>query len=108
MRAPQMTEELENEYKVLELRGSLDPKRYYNEKRSKKGRPKFFQIGRMVEGPGEFSSNRLSKKNKKRTMVEELLADAEFQRYNKARFAKLQVSRRRGKFGFRKKYKRKF
>ena len=108
MRAPEMTEELENELKVLELRGSLDPKRYYNDKRGKKGRPKFFQIGRMIEGPGESYSSRLSKKNRKRTMVEQLLADAEFQRYNKARFAKLQLSRRRGKFGFRKKYKRKF
>ncbi|KAI6652221.1 Deoxynucleotidyltransferase terminal-interacting protein 2-like [Oopsacas minuta] len=107
MRAPEMTEELENELKVLEMRGSLDPKRYYNEKRGKKKRPKFFQIGRLIEGPGEFYSSRLPKKARKSTMVEELLADAEFQRYNKTRFTKLQIARRRGKFGYRNKYKKK-
>ena len=108
MRAPEMTEEIENELKVLEMRGSLDPKRYYSENKNKKAKPKFFQIGRLIEGPGEFYSCRSTKKDRKRTMVEELLADAKFQRYNKMRFSKLQIARRRGKFGYRRKYKKRF
>ena len=103
-----MTEELEDELRVLEMRGSLDPKRYYNEKKRKKAKPKFFQIGRLIEGPGEFYSCRLTKKDRKRTMVEELLANANFQRYNKMRFSKLQIVRRRRKFGYRSKYKKRF
>ena len=107
MHAPEMTEELANELKLLEMRGSLDAKRYYNEKKSKK-KPKFFQIGRIIEGPGEFYSSRLTKKERKRTMVEELLADSKFQRYNKKRFLKLQLTRRRGKFGYKNKYRGKY
>ncbi len=39
-----------------------------------------FQVGTVVDSPVDFYSSRIPKKQRKRTMVEELLADAEFRR----------------------------
>lgn len=38
------------------------------------------QVGTVVEGPGEFYSARIPRKQRKRTIVEELLADEKFKR----------------------------
>ena len=38
------------------------------------------QFGQVVEAPADFYSSRIPKKQRKSTMVEELLADAEFRR----------------------------
>lgn len=39
-----------------------------------------FQVGTVVDNPVDFYSSRIPKKQRKRTIVEELLADAEFRR----------------------------
>lgn len=40
----------------------------------------------MVDSPLDFYSSRIPKKERKRTIVEELLADAEFRRYSEDMF----------------------
>ena len=40
-----------------------------------------FQVGTVVDSPVDFYHSRIPKKDRKRTMVEELLADAEFRQY---------------------------
>lgn len=40
-----------------------------------------FQVGTVVDSPVDFYNSRMPKKQRKRTIVEELLADAEFRRY---------------------------
>lgn len=134
MKAPEITEELKGDLKVLKMRGSLDPKRFYK-KNDRDGFPKYFQVGKkkhgsqtpsvfifvflrrtystlasefislqgfvvcslyviltgtiflcvyvkqvgtVVDNPVDFYHSRVPKKGRKRTMVEELLADAEF------------------------------
>merc|ERR1712083_833713 len=67
MPALELTEERKADLELLQMRGVLDPKRFY--KRSdKEGLPKYFQIG---------------------TMVDELLADAEFKKFQKRKYVEI-------------------
>lgn len=43
MKAPELTQELKGDLKVLKMRGSLDPKRFYK-KNDRDGFPKYFQV----------------------------------------------------------------
>merc|ERR1739847_178764 len=66
----------------------LDPKRFY--KRSDvRELPKYYQIGTVVDSPYDFYSDRIPTKARKRTMVDELLADAAFKRYNKRKYVQI-------------------
>ncbi|XP_072295609.1 deoxynucleotidyltransferase terminal-interacting protein 2 [Eucyclogobius newberryi] len=85
VKAPEITQELKGDLQLLKMRGSMDPKRFYK-KNDRDGFPKYFQMGTVVDSPVDFYHSRLSKKNRKRTMVEELLADAEFRQKNKKKF----------------------
>uniref|UniRef100_A0A674DC61 Fcf2 pre-rRNA processing C-terminal domain-containing protein n=1 Tax=Salmo trutta TaxID=8032 RepID=A0A674DC61_SALTR len=77
MRAPEMTEELKGDLKALKMRGEMDPKRFYK-KNDRDGFPKYFQVATVVDSPVDFYHSRVPEKDRKITMVEELLADAEF------------------------------
>ncbi|NXN12435.1 TDIF2 protein, partial [Indicator maculatus] len=88
MKAPEITNELKNDLKVLKMRASLDPKHFYK-KNDRDGLPKYFQIGTVVDSPIDFYHSRIPKKQRKRTIVEELLADSEFRRYNKKKYQEI-------------------
>ncbi|XP_032073978.1 deoxynucleotidyltransferase terminal-interacting protein 2 isoform X2 [Thamnophis elegans] len=85
MKAPEMTEELKNDLKALQMRAAIDPKRFYK-KNDRKGLPKYFQVGTIVDSPADFYHARIPKKERKKTIVDELLADSEFRRYNKRKY----------------------
>ncbi|KAJ2406967.1 rrna-processing protein fcf2 [Coemansia sp. RSA 2531] len=68
---------------VLQLRNVLDPKRFYKKDASAKKIPKYFEVGTIIEGPTEFYSSRLTKKERKTTLVDELLADKQARDYFK-------------------------
>ncbi|KAM8875767.1 deoxynucleotidyltransferase terminal-interacting protein 2 [Spinachia spinachia] len=85
MKAPEMTQELTRDLQVLKMRGSLDPKRFYK-KNDRDGFPKYFQIGTVEDSPIDFYHSRVPKKQRKRTMVEELLSDAQFRQSNKRKY----------------------
>lgn len=42
-----------------------------------------------MDSPLDYYNSRLSKKERKRTLVDELLADAEFQKYNKRKYKEI-------------------
>lgn len=86
--ATEMTEEVKHDLEVLQMRSVLDPKHFYK-KNDMKVLPKYFQIGKVMDSPVDFYSNRLSKKERKRTIVDELLADAEFSKYNKRKYKEI-------------------
>ncbi|XP_026125160.1 deoxynucleotidyltransferase terminal-interacting protein 2-like isoform X2 [Carassius auratus] len=92
MRAPELTEELKNDLKALKMRSAMDPKRFYK-KNDREGPPKYFQVGTVVDNPVDFYSSRIPKKQRKRTMVEELLADAEFRSYNKKKYQEIMAEK---------------
>ena len=102
MKAPEMTEEVKRDLEVLQMRNAIDPKKFYK-KNDRNVLPKFFQIGQYVDGPLDRVSSS-EKKSKKKSLVDELMADAEFKKYNKRKYteiieekSKLQPKRFRGK-----------
>nr|XP_033797432.1 deoxynucleotidyltransferase terminal-interacting protein 2 [Geotrypetes seraphini] len=92
MKAPEMTEELKNDLKALKMRSAMDPKRFYK-KNDRDGFPKYFQVGTVVDNPVDFYHSRIPKKQRKRTIVEELLADSEFRRYNKKKYQQIMTEK---------------
>ena len=55
--------------------------------------PKHFEMGTIVEGAGEFYSGRLSKRERKQSFTEEILADVKVKKERKRRFEKMQAER---------------
>lgn len=99
--APDMTDEVKKDLHILRSRGVLDPKRHY--KKETLGESKFFQMGTVIEGPTEFYSSRLVRKDRRNHIVEELLADQESRSYFKKKYSEIQdkkskFTKRRGKF----------
>lgn len=88
------------------MRNVLDKKRHYK-KNDSSALPKYFQIGTVVEGSADFYSSRIPKRQRKTNMIDELLADAEFRRYNKKKYLEIQAAKQSGKKGFYKKKKNK-
>ncbi|KAJ8734553.1 hypothetical protein PYW08_013803 [Mythimna loreyi] len=95
--APEVTEELKNDLQVLKMRSALDPKHFYK-KNDMEVLPKYFQVGRIMDSPLDHVNERLTKKQRKRTMVDELLADAEFQKYNKKKYKEIVDEKRRTEY----------
>jgi len=88
------------EYEALRLRNQLDPKRFYRkdegEGKGMKGLPKYFAIGTVVTTNSPFggpSAANLPKGDRKRTLVDELVDDAEAKSYAKKKFKELQKVR---------------
>ncbi|KAI9443480.1 Fcf2-domain-containing protein [Lactarius indigo] len=91
---------LYKEYEALRLRNQLDPKRFYRkdpgEGRGIKGLPKHFAIGTIAPTSTPFggpSVDSLPRSARKRTLVDELVDDAEARHYAKRKFNELQSSR---------------
>ncbi|KAI0270996.1 Fcf2 pre-rRNA processing-domain-containing protein [Russula aff. rugulosa BPL654] len=91
---------LYKEYEALRLRNQLDPKRFYRkdpgEGRGIKGLPKHFAIGTIIPTSTPFggpSGDNLPRSARKRTLVDELVDDAEARHYAKRKFNELQTSR---------------
>jgi Fcf2 pre-rRNA processing len=109
---------LYREVEALRLRNQLDSKRFYKkdegEGKGIKGLPKFFAVGRLFRKKiqplkfqhfkigtvlpsttpfGTASSDNLTRANRKRTLVDELVDDAEAKRYAKKKFEDLQSIR---------------
>ncbi|KAG8552433.1 hypothetical protein GDO81_004534 [Engystomops pustulosus] len=95
MKAPQLTEELKNDLKALKMRSAMDPKRFYK-KDDRDGFPKYFEVGTVVDNPADYYHSRIPKKQRKRTIMEELLVDSEFRSYNKKKFKEI-VSEKAGR-----------
>uniref|UniRef100_A0A8C6ELP5 Fcf2 pre-rRNA processing C-terminal domain-containing protein n=1 Tax=Microcebus murinus TaxID=30608 RepID=A0A8C6ELP5_MICMU len=106
MKAPEMTDELKNGLKALKMRASMDPNRFCK-KNDRDGFPKYFQMRTTVANPADFYHSRIPKKQRKRTIVEELLVDSEFRRYNQRKYSEIMAEKAANSAGkkFRKKKK---
>ncbi|XP_055638097.1 deoxynucleotidyltransferase terminal-interacting protein 2 [Toxorhynchites rutilus septentrionalis] len=90
----EMTEDIKNELELIRMRSVLDPKHFY--KRSEmKTLPKYFQIGKVIDSPLDHYNERGAKKVKSKTLVDELLEDAKFQKYNKKKYAEALEKRKK-------------
>ncbi|KAF7990011.1 hypothetical protein HCN44_008685 [Aphidius gifuensis] len=81
----EMTDDVKHDLEIIKMRSVLDPKHFYK-KNDRSGFPKYFQVGKVVDSPVEYYNGRLTKKQRKNTIVEELMANAEFSKYNKRKY----------------------
>lgn len=88
MKKPEMTDALKRDLLVLKNRSVLDPKRHY--KKEKWQVPKFFETGTVVEGNTEFYSARMNKKDRGRTLADEILQDSAANTYFKRKYGEIQ------------------
>ena len=79
------------------MRSVLDPKRHYKKEYGKAREPEFSQIGIIQEGPTEFYSSRLPKKDRKNTLLDEVLASEAMNNRFKSKYAKVQNTKTSGK-----------
>lgn len=103
MPKPELTTAVKRDLQLLQMRNVLDPKRHY--KKDKGPLPTYFQTGTIIEGNTEFYSARLTQKERKKTIVDEILADTSYKTYFKRKYLEIQGSKRSGRKEFYKKVK---
>lgn len=111
----ELTPELKRDLQLLQMRHVLDPKRHYKKNTfgiSKQdaqdsengGFPKFVQKGTIVEDSSEFFSARLTKKQRKKTFAQELLADDKTKTYFKRKYGEIMEEKNKTRGNRRRKY----
>jgi hypothetical protein len=85
-----MTDELKTDLAVIRNRTYLDPKRFY---KSSDTNQKIVQVGTVIEGSSEFFSARLTKKQRRSNLTEEIMADPSAADYTKNKFRKMQQAK---------------
>ncbi|KAJ2895917.1 hypothetical protein MKZ38_006035 [Zalerion maritima] len=81
-----LTPEFRKDLQVISMRDALDSKRFYKKDNSSSQVPKYSQVGHIIEGSTEFHSGRLTKKERKRTLVEEVLAEEAASKKHKRKY----------------------
>ena len=87
MRATPMTEQVAEDLKLIRNRNYLDPKRFY---KSTDTFHNTVQAGTVIEGATEYYSSRLTKKQRKETLVQEVMADSAVASYAQDKYRKMQ------------------
>ncbi|AMD20257.1 HDL487Wp [Eremothecium sinecaudum] len=100
---PVHTTELKRDLALIRHRAALDPKRHY--KKEKWHIPDRFSVGTIVEGPTEFYSSRLSKKQRKSTILESLMVDEDTTKYFRRKYAEVQQTKQSSRHGRKGHYK---
>ncbi|KAH8431213.1 Fcf2 domain-containing protein [Aspergillus melleus] len=93
----ELTPELKRDLQILRMRSVLDPKRHYKKENGKVRPPQYSQVGTIIEGPGEFFSGRITKKDRKKTFVEEVLASERESRRFESKYQGIQATKQSGK-----------
>ncbi|KDO72193.1 hypothetical protein CISIN_1g0470692mg, partial [Citrus sinensis] len=102
MPAATITPELKKDLQLLKLRSAMDPKRHYKKSEAKsKTLPNkiagvFYcdQVGTVVESSTDFFSSRLTKKERKATLADELLSDPTLGQYRKRKVREIESQNR--------------
>ncbi|PKX95761.1 Fcf2 domain-containing protein [Aspergillus novofumigatus IBT 16806] len=96
----ELTTQLKRDIQLIRMRSVLDPKRHYKKEGGKAQPPKYSQLGTIIEGPTEFFSGRIAKKDRKKTFVEDALAlERETKRFA-SKYREIQTSKQSGKRSF--------
>lgn len=69
------------------MRNYLDPKRFYKNP-DKLGT--ILHVGTVIEGSAEYKSNRLTRKERKQSILEELMSDNSIKNYTKNKYEAIQ------------------
>jgi hypothetical protein len=96
MKAPEITDELKNDIQIVQMRSALDPKHFYK-RNEMKTMPKYFEVGQVMESAVEYHDSKNIRKTK-RSLVDELLEDAEFQKFNKRKYQETLEQKKKSTF----------
>ncbi|KAI4200663.1 MAG: hypothetical protein LQ350_003804 [Teloschistes chrysophthalmus] len=102
-----LTPELKRDLQILKMRSIWDPKRHYKNDSRKKVIPRYSQFGTILEGPTEFHSSRIPRRDRKQSFVDEVLAAEDHTQLFRSKYNDIQASKRSGRQGFYKSMKRK-
>jgi len=95
-----LTTELKRDLQLLRMRSVLDPKRHYKKENGKAKPPEFSQVGTIIQGPTEFFSGRIAKKDRKKTFVEETMTLERESRRFESKYRDIQETKKSGKKAF--------
>eukprot|EP01041_Mallomonas_annulata_P000294 gene294-529_t len=90
----ELTDELKKDMKIIQLRNSLDPKRFYKNPDKMKN---VLHSGTVIEGPTEYKSSRMTKRQRKTTIMDEILADQSIRAFSKRKYQEIQTEKSRKK-----------
>ncbi|KAJ5099140.1 hypothetical protein N7532_006141 [Penicillium argentinense] len=93
----EMTTDFKRDLQLLRMRSVLDPKRHYKKESSKARAPEYSQVGTIIQGPTEFFSGRIAKKDRKKTFVEETMAMERQTRRFESKYRDIQDTKQSGK-----------
>ncbi|KAH0846552.1 rRNA-processing protein fcf2 [Fonsecaea pedrosoi] len=92
-----LTPQLKRDLQLIEMRSVLDPHRHYK-KNNRRGKvPTFSQTGTVIEGPTEFFSARINKKDRSKNFVEEAMATERETGRFKRKYSEIQDTKTSGK-----------
>ncbi|VDN04044.1 unnamed protein product [Thelazia callipaeda] len=86
--AAEMTEERKRDLEIIQMRNSFDTRAHYK-KNDLSALPKYFQVGTVIETKADFYSSRIPKRNRKQTIVEELLEDMDFETRQRRKYQEI-------------------
>ncbi|KAL7464266.1 hypothetical protein ACHAXS_004605 [Conticribra weissflogii] len=97
MTPPPLTDQLKTDLAMIRNRNYLDPKKFYKSADSFEG--KVLQVGTVIEGNTEFYSSRLTRRERRGNLTEELMANGDIAAYAKRKYGELQREKeeRKGK-----------
>ena len=94
-----MTEAIKRDLQIIKMRSVLDPKRHYRKENTKtdaSNLPKQFEMGTIISDHTESSAHKIKRKDRKETIVEELLNDTTRREYFKRKAAEIDAKKRSG------------
>ena len=92
-----MTPQLKRDLQLLSMRSVLDPHRHFK-KDGKGGKvPTFSQLGTVIEGPTDWYSSRINKKDRAKNFVEETMAVEKDSGRYKRKYEDIQATKTSGK-----------
>lgn len=94
LKSPHITPDIRKDLMIIKQRSALDPKRHYKKDNWKI--PKHFQLGTIIEGNTEFYSARMTKSERGRTLVDEILNDEERKRFFRRKYKEIQAQKTSG------------
>ncbi|KUF83367.1 rRNA-processing protein fcf2 [Phytophthora nicotianae] len=89
----EMTDDARRDFALLRMRNYLDPKKFYKTSDHTRALPKHFQMGVVIEGAHEFHSARLTKKQRRKTFTDEIMADEAIVQYTNRVAGNIQKAR---------------
>lgn len=95
-----LTPQFKRDWQILRMRNVLDPSQQKKSLRAQP--PAYSQVGEIIAGPTDYFSGRLTRKEKKRTLLEEAMG-ANNKDKLKGKYAGIQKSKTSGKKAFYKK-----